>query len=348
MGEKIDITLEELRQLHGRIGRQALEPRDFPVVGALVSSFMGKYEARMTRLRVKAAAAAAAAVAGQDDKVIDVDHRVIGDDAKGGGSIATPSEAPAGAEGSGPAAGGAPPPAAEGDQAGDKPKAPGHGRNGAAAYTAAKHFSHLLAGGVLGSVCTCGTGRLCSYRETTTIRIVGQPLFASEAHHYQQARCKMCGRVVIAPGPEHVQQGIGKSVVYAYSACAMLIVMHYFGGAPFKRLESLHESWGTPLADANLWVVAEASDGLLRPLFNAMERVGMQRATNLGIDDTGAMVISIMRQIKAEIAALAKLGESTDDVRNGINATGARLETPDGIVILYATGPITPEKSLTA
>lgn len=44
---------------------------------------------------------------------------------------------------------------------------------------------------------------------------------------------------------------------YDWSACAMLAVMHYFAAAPFKRLESLHEGWGIPLADANLWRVVD-------------------------------------------------------------------------------------------
>jgi hypothetical protein len=64
----------------------------------------------------------------------------------------------------------------------------------------------------------------------------------------------------------------------------------------------------------------------------------MRTATSLLIDDTGSMIIQIMRQIKSETSALKLLGQKTDAVRRGINATGVYLETPNGVVILYFTG----------
>jgi hypothetical protein len=118
----------------------------------------------------------------------------------------------------------------------------------------------------------------------------------------------------------------------------MLMVMHYCSGAPFKRLESLHQGWGVPLPDANQWEVVNAGDDLLLPLYRALERHAIQQATNFRIDDTGSMVITLRRQINAEIEALRRLGESTKDVRTGINATGSYWETPDGPVILFYTG----------
>jgi transposase len=365
--EQIDVTLEGLYQLHARIGRRSLASGDYAVFGALVQNLTAKTEARIARLKAKAAANAAPTAAAQaaagEDKVIDVEYSVSGGDEedKGDGTAGaqpegqsadaprpdaepkgTPTHPPPGATSAGntgTAPGGAAEP--ETDSAGrKKPENPkGHGRNGASAYANAKHFFHKLMLGTIGSLCTCGDGRMRSNRERVTIRVIGQPLFAAEAHHYEQARCKMCNRIVTAPGPEAVLQGVGsKYVVYDWSACALLIVMHYFAGAPFKRLESLHAGWKVPFADANQWDVVNKSDDHLKPLFNALERVGMRTATSLGIDDTGGVVLSILRQLKAEIAALKKLGESTDDVRNGVNATGVYLEIPDGVVILYYTG----------
>jgi hypothetical protein len=226
------------------------------------------------------------------------------------------------------------------DESNPKKKVKGHGRNGAGAYTNAKHFLHVLAAGIVGVLCAaCKLGRMSRYREKVVVRIVGQPLFAAEIHHYEQARCKVCGRIIRADGPASVVEGVGSSYVsYDCSACAMLIVMHYFGGAPFKRLESLHAGWGVPISDANQWSVVDASDDLLLPLYKAIERHGIQEATSLRIDDTGSMVIAIQRQIRAEIAALKLVGESTKDVRTGINATGVYLETPNGKVVLFYTG----------
>jgi hypothetical protein len=118
----------------------------------------------------------------------------------------------------------------------------------------------------------------------------------------------------------------------------MLTVMHYFGGAPFKRLESLHQGWGVPFADANQWRVVDESHDRLLPLHRAIERYGVQKATSLRIDDTGSMVIAIQQEIQAEIAALEAIGESTNDVRTGINATGVYLETGRETIILFYTG----------
>jgi len=85
-------------------------------------------------------------------------------------------------------------------------------------------------------------------------------------------------RRVRADGPLHVHQTIGSDYVrYDDSAAAILIVIHYFAGAPFKRLESLHAGWGVPFSDANqLRVVSEADDRLL-PLYRALEQHTIQK-----------------------------------------------------------------------
>jgi len=182
-------------------------------------------------------------------------------------------------------------------------------------------------------------GKMYRYREKVIIRVIGQPMFFAEAHHYEQARCRECGHIARAPGPACVHEGVGSDYVrYDWSACAMMMVMHYSSGSPSKRMESLHEGWGVPLADANQWVIANTCDDLLLPLSIAHERHAIRTATNFRIDDTHAVVIELQKQIKAEISALEDIGESTKDVRTGINATGSYWETPDGPVILFYTG----------
>ena len=342
MAQRIDVSLDELYQLRGRIDRQELEAGDWPLVGGLVSKLIGRTEARQKRMLAKLAAAAAAeneaAGSGPDDNA-----EPMGDDG-GSGDGRTSSDANATNNGCGPERSeGAPAGEGTADSA-DEPnptqKTKGHGRNGAGAYTNAKHFFYTLAPDVIGAPCEgCGIGRMTRYREKVVIRVVGQPLFGVESHHYEQARCRLCGLIVRATGPASVLEGVGSSyVTYDWSACAMLIVMHYFAGAPFKRLESLHKGWGIPLADANQWHVVDTSDDLLLPLYKAIEQHGIEQATSLRIDDTGSMVIETQRQIRAELAALEAVGESTRDVRTGINATGVYLETQEATVILFYTG----------
>ena len=118
----------------------------------------------------------------------------------------------------------------------------------------------------------------------------------------------------------------------------MLIVMHYFSGMPFKRLESLHESWGIPFADANQWEIIDAAMRLLAPLLKALEKYAIENLTSFLIDDTGSMIIELKRQIAEECKAAKILGLPEETVRQGINATCVNIETPQGKIILFYTG----------
>lgn len=331
MVKRFDVTLEGLRQLRDRLDKQQVETDDWPLLGALVTKQIERAERRQERMLAKLAAAAAQGEVGGQEALGSATAGESPGSASSCGTNATSSSA-------------AKPPATGGSQADAQAakKLKGHGRNGAGAYTKAKHFHHALEDGVLGTVCEdCGfaKSKMYRYREKVIIRIVGQPLFAAEVHHYEQARCRNCGRVLRANGPENVREGLGSNYIrYDWSAAAMLLVMHYSAGAPFKRLESLHQGWGVPMPDANQWQVVNAADDLLLPLYKALEQHAIAKATNFRTDDTGSMVIALKKEIDAEIAILEGLGESTKDVRTGINATGFYWETPDGPVVLYYTG----------
>jgi hypothetical protein len=329
--KRFDVTLEGLRQLHQRVDDRQLEPDDWPLVGALVSKQIERAEQRQERMLAKLAAAAVAEEAGWQETGVSTAASESTGRSPSAAATATSSTEAESADGGG---------EADPDEAKEPKKPKGHGRNGVSAYTKAKHFFHALALGVLGTICSrCGFGKMYRYREKVIIRIVGQPLVSAEIHHYEQARCRNCGYVIRATGPDNIHEGVGSDYIrYDWSACAMLMVMHYSAGAPFKRLESLHEGWGIPMPDANQWEVVNAADDLLLPLYKALERHAIAKATNFRTDDTGSMVIALKREIEAELAAAKRLGESTKDVRTGINATGFYWETPDGPVILFYTG----------
>jgi hypothetical protein len=118
----------------------------------------------------------------------------------------------------------------------------------------------------------------------------------------------------------------------------MLLVLHYFYGMPFKRIETLHNSWGIPFADANQWYIASESINLLRPVFDALVRHAIQKGIDLRMDDTGGEILTLRRQINAELAAAKALGLSEDDVRRGINASGFYINTEKEKILLYFTG----------
>jgi ribosomal protein L37E len=311
-----------------RVDEYRIEVGDCPLLSVLLSQLIDRMEARQARAIVKSSKIAADAATG---RVIDAEyseHESKGGEPSSGSDASSDGASQSETRGD----------CATNEQGAKKPK--GHGRNGTDAFGNAKHFFYALTAGVIGALCAaCGFGRTYRYREKVIIRVIGQPMFGAEAHHYEQARCRECGRIIRADGPSCVHEGVGSDYIrYDWSACAMLLVLHYFGGQPFKRLESLHAGWGIPMADANQWQVANRSDDLLLPVYRAHERHAIQKATNFRIDDTGAMVIALQKQIAAEIATLEQLGESTKSVRTGINATGIYWETPDGPIILFFTG----------
>ena len=320
MVRRIELSLDDLRPLRSRIDDHRLETDDWPIFGALIDKLIGRAESLQERMQAKIDAQQAAESA-MEETSSDAASR----------EDASTEQAPE-ADASRP----------EPDR---KNKRKGHGRNGVAAFTNATHVNHALGTDVAGSLCEkCGPvrggGRMSPYREKVIIRIVGQPLFGAEVHHFEQVRCRMCGNLITASGSAEVLEGIGSSyITYHWSACAMLLVMHYFAGAPFKRLETLHNGWGVPMPDANQWKIADECTDLLDPLLTALEQHGICNAVNLRIDDTGSEIIELRKQIRAEIAALEKIGESTQDLRTAINATGVYLETADGATIsLFYTG----------
>jgi hypothetical protein len=342
---RIDVSLQALGELRARIDRRQLDPGDWAVVGGLVDSRIARTESQIARLRAKLDKQRQAAGA---------QHQPPGEQPAASGSVnaadastfASLSDEGGGSTGGD---GGTSPDdaarptsddAKDAEKDASEPAKKGHGRHGAGAFTSAKEVLHALALGVLGTLCAaCGIGRMGRYRDKVIVRVVGQSLFAAERHTFEQARCRLCGAIIRAEGVVPVLDGIGTEyVTYHWSACAMLIVMHYFAGAPFKRLEALHQGWGIPMPDANQWQLVDRGDDLLSPLYKAIERYGVRHATTLRIDDTGSMIIELRRQIQEQTAALQLLGESTRDVRTGINATGVYLDTDQGSVVLFFTG----------
>lgn len=87
---------------------------------------------------------------------------------------------------------------------GEKKKAPGHGRNGARAYTGARkvqvpHPELTRGEGCPGELCK---GKVYPLKDPKPIvRIIGQPMFAATVHELEQMRCNLCGVVYTAQPP---------------------------------------------------------------------------------------------------------------------------------------------------
>ncbi|MEI8028068.1 MAG: hypothetical protein WCI18_17100, partial [Pseudomonadota bacterium] len=241
MTKKIDTSLECLRSLEVRIGKKHLEDADWSIVESLVSNFIAKQENRIVRLHENSTALESANNSKNPPDADSSNPEASISDPKSDSHYDDNDNHDGNLDGScnsdkNPSNSKNPP-----KNGNKKPK--GHGRNSSSDFKESTHLWHKLAN-IIGAICACGSGRMTRYRERIVIRVIGQPIFAAEQHHCEQARCKICGRVVTAALPTGTLDGLGKAVTYDWSACAMLLVLHYFYGMPFKRLETLHNSWG--------------------------------------------------------------------------------------------------------
>ena len=138
----------------------------------------------------------------------------------------------------------------------EKKKRPGHGRNGAKAYTGAKKIavSHqtLNPGDLCGD---CKKGRVYPLKLTSPlIRIEGLGPLVATVYELAQLRCNLCGRVYTANPPEGVTP-----VKYDETSTAMIALLKYGCGMPFYRIEALQKSLGIPLPAGTQWdLIAEA------------------------------------------------------------------------------------------
>lgn len=319
MTQTMELEIKALRDLQSRLEKQALAASDWMTLAAIIQDIADRAEARFANKIARMLAGLENGSAA--DSSGDTPSDGISPDQPLNENIDDDSFESS-------------------DCSDEKKTGTGHGRNGSSRFSNSTHVYHQLLAGIIGALCAaCKTGTMQRYREKIIIRIVGQPLFAAEVHHCEQARCRICGRIVRAQHPNEVLEGVGSNYInYHWSACAMLAVMHYFAGLPFKRLESLHAGWGIPFADANQWTVMNESDSLLLPLYNCLEKYGIEHAETLRIDDTGSDVIEIQRLINREIKAHEAEGRSIKEIRTGINATAAYIEVEEKTVVLFYTG----------
>src|ERR1019366_1740442 len=142
------------------------------------------------------------------------------------------------------------------DNAAPRPKAPGHGRNGAAAYTGATQVrvAHPDLHG--GEACPgCTSGKLYPQSEPSKlVRITGMAPLTATVYACDRLRCNLCGEVYTAPAPE----GVGNEE-YDATATSMVGLLKYGAGLPFNRIEKLQDGMGIPLPAATQWDLVQAA-----------------------------------------------------------------------------------------
>ena len=126
----------------------------------------------------------------------------------------------------------------------------GHGRRGAAGFTGANRVSIAHATLHAGDSCPeCRQGKVYHQKEPATlVRFVGHAPLEATVFEMERLRCNACGEVFTADEPKTA--GADK---YDETAVAMVALLKYGTGVPFKRLESLQQHLGMPLPATTQW-----------------------------------------------------------------------------------------------
>ena len=197
-----------------------------------------------------------------------------------------------------------------------KSKAPGHGRNSAAAYRGA-HKVEVPHGSLkAGDPCPdrqCG-GKVYPQREPgVLLRIKGQAPIAATLYELEKLRCNLCGDVFTATAPE----GVGEKK-YDDTAASMIAMLRYGSGFPWNRLGGLQENLGIPLPAATQCEIVQETAAQIQPAMNELIRQAAQGEV-MHNDDTSMRVLSLDRNAAsdADIAA-----ERTGVFTSGIVSIG--------------------------
>src|SRR5215471_12829149 len=168
----------------------------------------------------------------------------------------------------------------------------GHGRNPAAAFRGANKVAVAHPTLHSGDTCPeCHRGKLYHQKEPATLlRFVGHAPLEATVFEMERLRCNACGEVFTADEPETA--GADK---YDESAVAMIALLKYGTGVPFKRLEKLQEHLGMPLPATTQWDLMAAAAKLLWPVLAALIRQAAQGSV-MHNDDTGMRILRLARE----------------------------------------------------
>ena len=198
-----------------------------------------------------------------------------------------------------------------------KAKAPGHGRNAAAAYTGAQRVSVPHPQLRATQNCPgCTSGKLYPQSEPSQlVRITGMAPLTATVYACERLRCNLCGEVYTAPAPE----GVGDEK-YDASATSMVALLKYGTGLPFHRIETLQAGMGIPLPAATQWDLVNTG---ATTIACAHEELINQAAQSRVVynDDTTMKVLQLTRAQRAAALADDVKGERTGIFTSGIVAT---------------------------
>jgi len=196
----------------------------------------------------------------------------------------------------------------------------GHGRNPAAAFRGANEVAVPHPTLHSGDTCPeCHRGKVYNQKEPATlVRFVGHAPLAATVFEMERLRCNACGEVFTADEPE--EAGLAK---YDETAVAMIALLKYGTGMPFKRLERLQAQLGMPLPAATQWELMAAAANPLRLALAELIRQAAQGRV-LHNDDTSMRILRLIRE--------------PDDKRTGTFTSGIVSIVGPWTIALFFTG----------
>lgn len=209
-----------------------------------------------------------------------------------------------------------------------KPRAKGHGRNGAAAYTGAERVSVKHPDLSAGDPCpACDRGRLRELDPSPLVHVRAQAPITATIYECERLRCNTCGQVFTASAPAHV--ALRK---YDRSVGVLIALLKYGSGMPFARLENLERMAGIPLPASVQWEQVAETASPFWPVLDALEICAAQGQV-VHNDDTGMKVLELMKQRGQSEAA-----EGDKPKRRGIFTSGIVSQVGSHHVALFRTG----------
>lgn len=295
----IELDMKKLEDVLRR-AETALREEDYETIKAVVDSYayladlVGNKNTTIARLRkllfgAKTEKTAAVVSRAQEDKA-SADQRFA--------SVPAGMDAPAASaqEGDGKAA------LEKGTEAQSDSRAPGHGRNGADAYTGAEKIEVPHPSLAPGDPCPkCDQGTLYDTgRPGVVVRLVGQAPVGATVYYLQKLRCGLCGVVFTADPPAGVDADPARDATVG----SMIALLKYGSGMPFNRAETLQAGLGIPLPASTQWDIVEAQAERAEPVFAELARQAAQGDVVFN-DDTTVKILEMMGE-RARQAALAE------------------------------------------
>jgi transposase len=200
-------------------------------------------------------------------------------------------------------------------------RAPGHGRQAAAALTGARRVVIPHSALCPGDQCpACLRGKVYgSLSPTRLIRFRGQSPITATIYERQRLRCNLCGEIYTADTPPDA--GPEK---YDPTAASVLAVLKYGSGMPFTRLARLQRRLGIPVPATTQWDIVRDVAAQIHPAFDELQRQAAEGAV-LYNDDTSVPILALRR-------------EPSPEGRTGCFTSGIVATTEGRQIALYRTG----------